>query len=151
MAYYIFQNDGDNKNIVKVAENETDKNNLNIVQSQYKIIENTDIDFDKVKTGEIEITNWSGTDTINYNTITISSCATEASHLEDAIDLRLAPIKTYLDNNSGHADYTKWNSYKTQLETLKAASGSQTYPMDNNVEKHFKANSQNYYNILQLP
>ena len=53
MAYFIFLKDLDNiyGTISRIAENESDLNNLNIIKTDYKIIENSQTNFDLVKYG----------------------------------------------------------------------------------------------------
>ena len=50
MAYFIFLNlDNVEGTLYKIAETENDLNNLNIIKSDYKIIEDTQENFDAVK------------------------------------------------------------------------------------------------------
>ena len=51
MAYFIFQKNLDNveNTLYRIAANESDLNNVNINQSNYKIIEDSDANFNAVK------------------------------------------------------------------------------------------------------
>ena len=68
MAYFIFQKNLDNieGSLYKIAENEVDFDNLNIIDSDYKIIQDSQSNFNEVKYRTKNPISYSG-DTINYS------------------------------------------------------------------------------------
>jgi hypothetical protein len=65
MSYFIF-NKQFVDSIYRIAENQSDLNNLNIIQSDYKIIEDSQGNFNAVKFGLKSIVRYDG-DTIIFN------------------------------------------------------------------------------------
>ena len=72
MSYFIFTKDSDNivGALYRIAENQSDLNNLNINESLYKIIEDSQSNFDLVKLG-IKQVSYNGSN-INYFDETVS-------------------------------------------------------------------------------
>lgn len=68
MAYFIFSKNFDNieGTIYRIAENQNDLSNLNITPSIYKIIEDSQSNFNLVKFGN-KIINKYNNDTITYS------------------------------------------------------------------------------------
>jgi len=148
MSYFIFLKDLDNIDgtIYKIAENQSDLNNLNISQSVYKIIEDSQSNFDLVKYGNklpIKYNN----NSIVYVDQTISFLNKE--ELQNFIINLKKIIKQFLDNNSSHSLFTKWDNYYNQLASLNL--DSITYPLNKSLEQYFNDLGQPSYNILQLP
>ena len=67
------------------------------------------------------------------------------SYIENSIE----KINQFLNNNENHVDYSKWNSYKSQLEDLNL--DNITYPLNKSLEQHFLDASQTVLNTLQIP
>jgi hypothetical protein len=148
MAYFIFQKNLDNiqATLCKIAENESDLNNLNIIQSDYKIIEDSQSNFNSVKFGNKFI------DKYNNNTITyvdgIISFG-KKNDLQNYINNIKQSVKQFTDNNPNHQLFSRWNDYYTQLSNLNL--DSITYPLNKSLEQYFNDLGQPSLNILQLP
>jgi hypothetical protein len=148
MSYFIFIKNLDNieGSLYKIAENESDLNNLNINKNDYKIIEDSQINFDLVKYGnKISIK-------YNNNTITYIDCInlfTEKKQLQNYIDNFKNIIKMFTDNNPSHPLLNRWNDYYNQVNSLNL--DSITYPLNKSLEQYFKDQNQVSLNTLQLP
>jgi (p)ppGpp synthase/HD superfamily hydrolase len=73
MAYFVFGKNLDNvsNTIYRIAENISDLNNLNITQDIYKIIEDSQSNFNSVKLGSKTVDKYNN-NTITYIDLTIS-------------------------------------------------------------------------------
>jgi len=147
MSYFIFLKNSDNLEgrLYRIAENESDLNNLNIIQSDYKIIEDTQENFNAVKFGTkfpIKYNN-----TITYVDQTISFKNKEA--LQNQINILKNQIKQFNENNLDHLLYNRWNNYYDQLSSLNL--DNITYPLNKSLEQYFNDLGQPSYNILQIP
>lgn len=148
MAYFIFGKnlDGFENTIYKISENQSDLDNLNIEQSSYKIIQDSQTNFDNVKYG----IKWP----LKYNNDTITYVDQPIS-FNDKIDLSLFinnnknQIKQFLDNNKNHPLFNRWNNYYIQLNNLNL--DNILYPLNKSLEQHFNDLGQPSFNILQLP
>jgi len=148
MSYFIFLKNSDNvlNSLYKIAENQSDLNNINIDQSQYKIIENSQENFNSVKVGTL----WA--DKYNNNSITfinISPLFKGELAMAGYIDECKHSIKIFLKSNQNHPLFNQWNSYYNQLSNFDV--NSITYPFEKSLEQHFIDLGQPSYNILQLP
>lgn len=147
MAYFIFTKNSDNleSSIYKIAENESDLNNLNLSKSEYKIIEDSDANFQLVRLGKKF--------PLKYQNNTITYIFNEPyfllKDLENYIQYFKNLIKNYLEYNKNHSLYTKWNNYYNQLDSLNL--NSFTFPFEKSLEEYFKDANQTYLNPLQLP
>ena len=148
MSYFIFLKDLDNveRTLYRIAENQSDLNNLNILQSVYKIIEDSQSNFDLVKYGN-KVPNKYNNNTITYSDLNKSFLNKE--ELQNFIINLKKIIKQFLDNNSSHSLFTKWDNYYNQLASLNL--DSITYPLNTSLEQYFNDLGQPSYNILQLP
>jgi hypothetical protein len=148
MSYFIFIKNLDNieGSIFKIAENQFDLNCLNIIQSDYKIIEDSQLNFDFVKYGQKIITSYSG-NIINYTNA--DSISFNKAILESTISSHKQLILQFLESNKDNPSYTRWVNYFNQLSSLNL--DSITYPLNISLEQHFKDLNQPSYNILQLP
>jgi len=147
MAYFIFVKNLDNieGSIYKIAENQSDLNNLNIIQSDCKIIEDSQSNFDLVKFGN-KYPNKYNNDVITYTDQTIIY---QKQQLKIYIDNLKNEIKQFTNNNLNHPLFSLWNNYYTQLNNLNL--DSITYPLNKSLEQYFDDLGQPSYNILQLP
>jgi hypothetical protein len=148
MSYFIFLNNLDNVEgtLYKIAENQSDLNNLNISQSTYKIIEESQSNFDSVKFGNKCVIKYSN------NTITFADKTDSFANKEQLkvyIDNLKNLIKKFTEYNQSHPLYSLWNNYFNQLNNLNL--NTITYPLNKSLEQYFNDLEQPSYNILQLP
>jgi hypothetical protein len=148
MYFFIFLNNLDNVEgtIYKIAENQSDLNNLNIIQSDYKIIEGSQSNFDLVKFGNKHAVKY------NNNIITFTDQTTSfvnKKELQAYIDGFKNQIKQFTDNNPNHPLLSRWNNYYNQLNSLNL--DNINYTLNMSLEKYFNDLGQPSYNILQIP
>jgi len=145
MAYVILNpNETDKTQVYKIAENDAEKNNLNI-NGDFQVISVSDVDFNNFKKRSKRVTGHDGT---NYTWETAGFHETKESL--DALLLDYAQqIKYFLDTNPNHADYNFWNTYKNTCETY--STSDITYPMTGSWEEYCESQSIPYKGILQLP
>jgi hypothetical protein len=148
MYFFIFSNYLNNVEgtIYKIAENQSDLNNLNIMQSDYKIIEESQSNFDSVKFGNKSIVKY------NNNIITFTDQATSFKNkkeLQTYIDGFKNQIKQFTDNNPNHLLLNRWNNYYNQLNNLNL--DLITYPLNKSLEQYFNDLGQPSFHILQIP
>jgi len=161
MSYFIFTKDSDNieNTLYKVAENQSDLNNININQSEYKIIEDSQSNFEAFKYGTKRIIKYNN-NIITYEDISIIPAAdrldkngniikSSREQLNEIISSYKGSIKEFLKNNSNHPLFDRWNNYYNQLNSLNL--DSIIYPYTKTLEQYFKDLGQPSYNILQLP
>jgi len=147
MSYFIFAKNLENipGTIYKIAENEFDLNNLNIFQSDYKIIEDSQ-NFNDVKYGNKLPLKYNG-NTITFINQTISYFL--KTELQNYVNNNKSSIKHFLDINPNHQLFNRWNNYFNQLNNLNL--DSINYPLNKSLEQYFNDLAQPSYNILQLP
>jgi outer membrane protein assembly factor BamD (BamD/ComL family) len=148
MSYFIFLKNLDNieGTLYRIAENQNDLNNLNIIQADYKIIEESQSNFNLVKFKNKFPTKY------NNNVITYIDLITKLEnkeHLKTDIDLFKQQIKQFIDSNPNHPLFSRWSSYLTQLNNLNL--DSITYPLNNSLEQYFNDLGQPSLNPLQIP
>ena len=148
MSYFIFLKDFDNIEgaIYRIAENHLDLDNLNINQSLYKIIEESQNNFNLVKYGNKSIVKYNN-DTITY--IDQINLFKDKKALQSYINNFKQQIKSFTDNNSNHPLYNLWNNYYTQLNNLNLDNIS--YPLNISLEQHLNDLEQPSLNPLQIP
>jgi hypothetical protein len=155
MPYYIFSKNLDNveNTIYRIAENNSDLNNLNIIQSDNKIIENNVQNFNDIKfLKKIPLK-------YNNNDITFVDYETPVNNngnyflnkeeLKNYINNISKSIKQFLDNNTNHPLFNLWNNYYNQLNSLNL--DIITYPLNKSLEQYFNDLEQTSLHILQLP
>ena len=147
MSYFIFIKNSENSEgaLYKIAENQSDLNNLNILQSDYKIIEDSQSNFDLVKYGNKNPIKYNN-NTITYNDSNVSFLNKEK--LKNFVQGLKIQIKQFTDNNANHPSFNVWNNYYNQLNSLDFDSIS--YPLNKSLEQYFKDLGQPSLNILQL-
>ena len=147
MSYFIFLSNLDNVDgtLYRIAENQSDLNNLNISEANYKIIEDSQSNFDFVKYGN-KLAKYNN-NTIIYTDQTISFKSRE--QLQQYIILSKNSIKQFTDNNPNHPLFSLWNDYYNQLNTLNL--DSITYPLNKSLEQYFKDQNQTSLSPLQIP
>jgi hypothetical protein len=148
MAYFIFIKNSDNveNTLYRIAENQFDLNNLNISQTDCKIIEDSQLNFDLVKYGNKFIIKYNN-NIITYVDHIISFL--DKKMLQKHIDSFKNSIKQFIDNNPGHLLFNRWNNYYNQLNSLDL--NTITYPLNMSLEQYFKDQGQESLSTLQLP
>ena len=148
MSYFIFLKNLDNieGTICKIAENLSDLNNLNISQSDYEIIEDSETNFNLVKLGSKYIVKYNNNNII-YADLTDSF--KDINQLQIVVNNLKTIIKNFTDRNLNHPSFNRWNDYYNQLNNLNL--NSITYPLSKSLEQYFNDLGQPSYNILQLP
>ena len=148
MAYFIFSKNLDNVNgtLYRIAENQSDLNNLNIIPSIYKIIEDSQSNFNLVKLGN-KIADKYNDNTITYIDKTI--LFNNKNELQGYVNNFKQQIKQFTDNNPNHLLFSLWNNYYIQLNNLNL--NNVTYPLNKSLEQYFNDLGQASLNPLQLP
>jgi hypothetical protein len=148
MAYFVFGKDLEDisNSIYRITENQNDLNNLNIIKSDYKIIEDSQSNFNLVKLRN------KFPEKYNNNTITYiekNIVFKDKSELQSYIEIFKNQIKEFTDNNPNHPLFSLWNNYYTQLNNLNL--DNVTYPLNKSLEQYFNDLGQTSLNPLQLP
>lgn len=146
--FFIFLKNFDNKSgsLYKIAENQNDLNNLNIIQSDYKIIEDTQENFNEVKYQTKAVDKYNNNEIFYVN---ISIKFVDKQKLEEYVNILPAQIQNFLSSNPNHPLYNQWNNYKNQVINLNL--NNLTYPLNKSLEQYFNDLEQPSYSILQLP
>ena len=147
MSFFIFlKNVPDTTGtIYKIAENQFDLHNLNIIQSDYKIIEDSQENFNLVK-NNIKFPSFYDNDSIYFVDVFNSY---DRNLLETIIEIYKNKITEFLQNNPDHPLYNKWNNYLNQLNNFDF--DVLNYPLDMSLEQYFNMKGLTSLNILQLP
>jgi hypothetical protein len=159
MAYFIFtKSENSSGSIYRIAENQSDLNNLNIIQSDYTIIEDSSVNFDAIKYGTKNIVQYIG-NTIVYedsSTSFVDEVDKQGEIIKSAKQILtnyISYFKTFIQNftknNKNHPLFNRWNDYYNQLNNLNL--DSITYPLNVSLEQYLKDNNQTSLNPLQLP
>jgi len=148
MAYYIFSKDfsGLTGTLYRVAETESDFNNSNIDKTNYKIIENSAINFNDVKYYNKIITGYNENEII---CIDGSISFINKEELDIYINSIKELIKSFLVSNTNHSLYSLWNNYYNQILSLNTS--DITYPLNTSLEEYFNNLNKISLNPLQLP
>jgi hypothetical protein len=148
MSYFIFLKNLDNTEgaLFRVAENQSDLNNLNINQPDYKIIEDSQGNFDLVKL-RTKFPDKYNNNIITYIDVTISF--TNKEELQNYVNNFKKQIKQFTDSNPSHPLFSRWSSYYIQLNNLNF--DSIEYPLNKSLEQYFNDLGQSSLNPLQLP
>lgn len=147
MSYFIFTKNLEDKTgtIYKIAENQSDLDNLNINPPDYKIIEDSQ-NFIPIKYGNKWPSKYNN-DIITFIDQTV--LYNSKKDLQNYINNYKNSIKDFLDNNPNHPLFSRWNSYYDQLDNVNL--DSITYPLNKSLEEYFNDLGQPSYNILQIP
>ena len=148
MAYFIFSKNSPDiiGTLYRIAENQSDLNNLNINISDYEIKEDSQSNFNLVKFGNKFIEKYNS-ENITYIDQTFSF--DDKNKLQSYINNFKQQIKQFTDNNPNHPLLNQWNNYYTQLDNLNL--DSIIYPLNKSLEQYFNDLGQPSLNILQLP
>jgi len=148
MAYFIFLKNLNNINgtFCKFSENIDDLNKLNIMQSDYKIIEDSESNFNLVKFGnKIPLKYNDNTIVYEEQNGTLETKDSAQKYVTNYKEL----IKNFLDNNPNHPLFNRWNDYYNQLNNLNL--NSITFPLNKSLEQYFKDLGQTSLHPLQIP
>jgi hypothetical protein len=148
MSYFIFFKNSENINgvIYKIAENQSDLNLLNIRKEDYKIIQDSVVDFDSLKLNKKSPDKYIQ-ETINY--VDLNFSFPKIDFLTSYINSLKISINQFLEVNSSHPSFSTWKNYYNQLNNLELK--NITFPLNMSLEEYFKSINLPYYNILQLP
>jgi hypothetical protein len=148
MSYFIFLNNLDNQEgtICFIAENQSDLSNLIINQNDFKIIEDSESNFNLVKYGT-KYPNKYNNNIIIYTDYSPSFLNKES--LRSYINVYKNSIKSFLNNNPNHPLFSRWNDYYNQLNNLNLDNIS--YPLNKSLEQYFNDLNQPSLNPLQIP
>jgi len=148
MAYFIFIKDLDNtlETLSRIVENDSDLNSLNIIQSDYKIIEVSQENFNLVKFNKKKPCKYNGND-ITYEDINIYF--NEKVILNSYVEMFKKNIKHFLELNTRSLVFNKWNDYYNQLNSLDL--NTINFPLNKSLEEYFSDLGQPSFNPLQLP
>lgn len=148
MSYFIFLKNLENieGSLYKIAENESGLNNLNINKNDYKIIEDSQSNFNLVKFGNKSAIKYNN-DIITY--VDFKTSFSKKEELQIYIDSLKQSIKQFITSNPSHSLLSRWNDYYNQLNSLNLE--TITYPLNKSLEQYFNDLGQPSYNILQLP
>jgi len=157
MAYFIFLKNSDNieGTLSKIAENKSDLDNCNITQSDYKIIEDSQENFNLVKLNLKIASKYNGNTIVYLDIDPDISDKNNIIFFKDSILLNeyingfKKLIKNFLDSNKNHSLYNKWNDYYSQLSNLDISTIQ--FPMKKTLEQHFQDLNLPSLNTLQLP
>ena len=147
MSFFIFLKNLDNisGSLYKIAENQNDFNNLDINQSNYKIIEDTQENFNEVKYKTKAIDKYNDNQIFYVN---VSTKFVDKQALQQEVDNLSNQIQNFLNSNPNHPLYNQWNNYKNQVTNLNL--NNITYPLNQSLEQYFNDLGQPSYSILQL-
>jgi len=144
MAYLIVN---DQNCVYKIAENDTDKNNLNCTFPPYTTINISDADFLKVKQNLADISISDGSATFT-DRIDPDRSITEED-VKDQHKNIIKCIRQFLRYNPSNPFYTSCQNYCNYLETLDYS--SITFPLNKTWEQYCEDNSIAYFHPLQIP
>jgi hypothetical protein len=148
MSYFIFLKNLNNVDgtIYRIAENQSDLDNLNITPSDYQIIEDSQSNFNLVKFGN----KYPGKYINNIITyIDKTTLFTTQEELQGYVNNFKENLKVFTNNNPNHPLFNLWNNYYNQLNILNLDTIS--YPLNKSLEQYFNDAGQTSLNPLQLP
>lgn len=148
MAYFIFGKnlDGIENTLYKIAENQSDLNLLNINQNDYKIIEDSNSNFNSVK--------YNTKNVVKYKDSIITYIDSDSQFkTKEELSFYISNFKLFIDeflkNNKNHSLYGRWDNYKNQLNNFDTS--TITFPFNKSLEQHFNDIGQTSLSPLQLP
>lgn len=149
MAYAIFLKNQDNLpgSLVRIAENDSDLNSLNLILSEYKIITIDQSNFENVKLALKNISAYQN-DSVSYENVTFTPTSDKAIIKLTIEDLKKY-IKEFLDNNPNHPKFNTWNNYYNQLNSFNV--DTMDLPLTTSIYNYFNSKNLISLNTLQLP
>jgi hypothetical protein len=148
MAFFIFTKNCDNieNSLCRIAENQSDLDSLNIAKGNYKIIEDSQENFNTVKYGTRFSLKYNE-NTIVYDNLTLLFKDKQA--LNNYVKNFKNSIKKFLERNQNHQLFNRWNDYYNQLNSLNL--DTITYPLNKSLEQYFNDLGQPSLSPLQIP
>jgi len=148
MAYFIFLKNLDNieGTLSRIAETENDLNNLNIIKDDYKIIEESQENFDLVKFSKKSANKYNG-NTIIFENLQIYYINKDS--LISDIEIYKKNIKNFIDLNPENKSVNKWINYLDQLTKFDYTTIS--FPLNTSFEEYFNDLNLTSLSPLQLP
>jgi hypothetical protein len=150
MAYLLFQKNKEDLQgyFYRFYENQNDLNNSNINKDDYKIIEDSNLNFNLLKFGNKIPLSYNNVNNITYLDRNNISFLTKDSLLEYVNNIKPS-IYDFIKSNPSHPSFNIWKSYYDQLNNLNL--DTITYPLNKSLEQYFDDLGQPSFNILQLP
>jgi len=160
MSYFVFlKKIGDQGGLYRIAENESDLNNLNIIKNDYTIIEDSLPNFNFVKFREKEVIDYSDNQIFyqiapmgfqdDYNKNREIIVGSGKQKIQNYIQGVKSQIKPFLDNNKNHPLFSRWNNYYNELSNLNL--DNIQLPLYISLERYLDNNNLISLNTLQLP
>ena len=145
MYYFIINKLAEVNSLYKIAENESDLNNLNFIKTDYLIIDVDQLSFLNIKNN---VKYFQG---IENNIITYGDLTNNFTQdsLKNYILKFKKNIQDYIDSNSNHALLERWKNYYNQLDSLNL--NNINFPLTKSLEQYFNDLGQPSYSILQIP
>lgn len=149
MSYFIFQKNMDSmdNSLYKIADNENDLNNLNIILNDYKIIQDSQNIYNDVRYNKIIAFKFKE-DFIQYRNYYHNYKSKEDLEIVSTRRIKLE-VSTFLISNQNHVDFYKWKNYLDQVNNFDYKSIN--YPLTISIEEYFKINNKLSLNCLQIP
>ena len=159
MSYFIFRKNSEDieNTCYKIAENEFDLNNLNLIKEDYKIIEDNLSNFILVKHNSKLPLKYNGENIIYKDVYNFF----DKENLENYINGYKNQIEFFLKSNPDHILFNRWNDYYNQLNNTNLNTISyKTNPknlkniyclLDVSLEKYFYEMGLPSYHYLQIP
>jgi hypothetical protein len=171
MAYFIFLKslEDTSHSLSRIAENEFDLDNLNIIKSDYRIIEESQEKFNEFKYSDKRIIKHVG-NTIYYedniwyrksdglpselmffqdHTDKQGTFISGKEKLKNYINSYSDQIKHFLNCNPNHILFNRWSDYLNELNTLNL--DNINFPLKMSLEKYLNGLGKTSFHILQLP
>jgi len=148
MAYFIFLNNQDSTEayLYKIAENQNDLESLNINKNVYKIVEDSQVNFDSVKYGTKQVIKYVNNSIVYEN---VSTFFESKEDLKVKVNDTKNSIQNFLKNNVTHNKYNDYTNYHNQLNSLDL--NNITYPLNISLEQYFKDQNLPSFHPLQIP
>lgn len=149
MSYFIFFKNFENieGGLYKIAENQNDLNNLNITKNDYKIIEDSQENFELVKLNKKSPNKYINDSVVYTVNDEDENFFRNKETLKNYIFYFKNSIKQFLDNNTNHPSFNVWKNYYDQLNNLNI----DIVPLNKSLQEYFKDLGQPYLNPLQIP
>lgn len=148
MSFFVFIKNSDDVqgSIYRIAKNQSDLDNLNIIKSDYKIIEDLESTFNLVQLDNKHPLKYNN-NTITY--IDVPHLFKDKKTLNTSLENKKNLIQNFINNNESHNLFQQWSNYLNQLNSLNL--DNINYPLNTSIEQYFSDLGQPSFNILQLP
>jgi hypothetical protein len=148
MSFFVFTKNMDDVqgSICKIAKNQSDLDNLNIIKSDYKIIQDLELDFNLIQLDNKYPLKYNN-NIITY--IDVSHLFKDKKTLDASLENKKNLIQNFINNNESHNLFQQWSNYLNQLNSLNL--DNINYPLNTSIEQYFSDLGQPSFNILQLP